>query len=413
VRLFRLSRKPGSGEEERELVLHTDAEAPPDTTSSTAPADGESEGRQSSPPSEPEDIPVQDLLSDLVGVSHRLGITPRAPPEPSVDELPDVDAEPSGDEPSVDELPDVDAEPSVDEPGVDEPADVDAEPSGDEPTGDEPPAVDAQPSEEEDTAEPDASEGPLAALSPTGYRRYALHVLLLGLALVAAIVGLIGAGQLARTALPQSSPDDVQARHSRPPIFVATLTASGEDQAQAAATPAPEVTPVPAPQLQPAYFLYTVQAGDAIIAIAETFAITPDYILWNNPDVIEDPNLLHVGQELLIPSVDGIIYRVKPGDTLPDIAALYQIDVESILAFAPNGLTSADSAIEGMVLILPGAVPPLLPRPPEVVEPTASEPQPTEPAPTPEAPTPSEPQAMEPTPTPEDSPSFSIGHIWP
>ena len=385
MRLFRLSRKPGSGEEERELVLHTDAEAPPDTTSSTAPADGESEGRQSSPSSEPEDIPVQDLLSDLVGVSRSLGITPRAPPEPSVDE------------PSVDELPDVDAEPSGDEP------------SGDEPTGD----VDAQPSEEEDTAEPDASEGPLAALSPTGYRRYALHVLLLGLALVAAIVGLIGAGQLARTALPQSSPDDVQARYSRPPIFVATLTASGEDQAQAAATPAPEVTPVPAPQLQPAYFLYTVQAGDAIIAIAETFAITPDYILWNNPDVIEDPNLLHVGQELLIPSVDGIIYRVKPGDTLPEIAALYQIDVESILAFAPNGLTSADNAIEGMVLILPGAVPPLLPRPPEVVEPTASEPQPTEPAPTPEAPTPSEPQAMEPTPTPEDSPSFSIGHIWP
>jgi len=37
-------------------------------------------------------------------------------------------------------------------------------------------------------------------------------------------------------------------------------------------------------------------------------------------------------------------------------AALYQIDVESILAFAPNGLTSPDNAIEGMVLILPGAV---------------------------------------------------------
>jgi LysM repeat protein len=237
------------------------------------------------------------------------------------------------------------------------------------------------------------------------------------MAVAAAIVGLISAGQLALTALPDSSPAQ---GHSTPPVGVATVPgiAPGLDgQPQTAVEPTPEIptepTPEPAPELQPAYFLYTVQPGDAVSAIADTFAISPDYVLWNNPDVIEDPNLLLVGQELLIPSVNGIIYRVKPGDTLSRIAALYQLDVDSIVGFAPNGLTSANDAIAGMVLILPGAVPPLLPQPPEVIEPTPSEPQAVQPTPAAEAPTPSEPQAVQPTPTAEESPSFSIGRISP
>ncbi len=316
MKLFRLRGKPGSGEEVRELVLDTDAEAQAPTQDGIEPevkaepaADTPTpnvaaEAEESTPTSEPNNIPVQDLLSDLMGVSRRLGITPRAHDQPHPDETPDASAEPA---------------------------------------------------EEEDAAEPDGSGGPQpAAPSPTGYRRYALHGLILGLALAAAIggfMGFVGAKQLAQS----------QAGYPNRPIVVATVPgiAPGQDgQAETAAEPTPEATPEPTPELQPAYFLYTVQLGDAVFAIAEAFAISPDYILWNNPEVIYDPNLIQVGEELLIPSADGIIYHVKPGDTLSDIAALYQIDVESILAFVPNGLTSPDNAIEGMVLILPGAVPP-------------------------------------------------------
>jgi LysM repeat protein len=368
VELFRLSLKPESGEEEKEIVLNTDAEM-------QAPAQDGTDAEESTPAPEPADIPIQDLLSDLVGVSRRLGITPPARAEPAADEASDVSAEPAADE-----------------------------------TRD----ADAERSEEGDAAEPDSSEGPqVTGPSPTGYRRYALHGLLLTLALVAAIGGFFGAERLTRTESTQGSPAQSQDDDSRLPIIVATVPSAAAGQAPTTAEPTPEATPEPAPDLQPAYFLYTAQPGDAVIAIAEAFAISPDYILWNNPDLIYDPNLVLIDQELLIPSVDGIIYRAKPGDTLSAIAALYQIDVESIVDFAPNGLTSPDNAIEGMVLILPGAVPPLLPWPPEVVEPTASEPQPTEPTPTPEAPTPSEPQAMEPTPTAEEPPPFSIGHIYP
>jgi LysM repeat protein len=391
VERFRLGQTPGSAEDERQLVLDTDAEAQAAAPEDESPiglgaaAVSQTGAEESTPPSGLEDIPIQTLLDDLVGVSRSLGITPHAPSEPSSDECREVDAE--------------------------------------------------RDEEEEDAIEPNPSEGSRAtAPSSARYRRYALHVLLFSLAVAAAMVGLISAGQLALTALPDSSPAQV---HSTPPVGVATVpgVAPGLDgEPQTAVEPTPELptepTPEPAPELQPAYFLYTVQPGDAVFAIADTFAISPDYILWNNPDVTEDPNLLMVGQELLIPSVNGIIYRVKPGDTLSRIAALYQIDIESIVGFAPNGLASPNDAITGMVLILPGAVPPLLPQPPEVTEPTASQPQPTEPTPTPEAPAPSEPQAMQPTPTPEaptpsepqavqptptaeESPSFSIGRISP
>jgi LysM repeat protein len=450
---FRLTPKPGSGEEEREIVLDTNAEAQapdqdgteaelkPEASADTSTPDSEPEAEESTPAPEPEDIPIQDLLSDLVGVSRRLGVTQRARTEPDSDETPDANAEPVSDEtpdanaqPSSDETPDANAQPVSDET-----RDANAQPSSDET-----PDANAQPDEEKNAPELDSPGDPQAERpSLTGYRRYALHALFLSLALAAAIGVLMGAERLVRTEPAQRSP-----------IIVATVPglAPGLDgQPQTTPEPTPEpppiLTPEPTPELQPAYFLYTVQPGDTVSGIAAVFAISPAYILWNNPGVVYDPNLVLVGEQLLIPSVDGIIYHAKPGDTLPDIAALYQIDVESILTFAPNGLTSSDGVIEGMILILPGAVPPLLPRPPEVVEPTASEPQPTEPTPTPEAPTASEPQAMEPTPPPEaptpsepqameptptaeaptssepqameptppaeESPSFSIGHTYP
>jgi len=70
--------------------------------------------------------------------------------------------------------------------------------------------------------------------------------------------------------------------------------------------------------------------------------------------------MLLVGEKLLIPSVNGLVYTVTLGDTLSDLAAFYQVDVQSITSFAPNKLSSPDDVIEGMVLVLPGAVPPLV-----------------------------------------------------
>jgi murein DD-endopeptidase MepM/ murein hydrolase activator NlpD len=112
-----------------------------------------------------------------------------------------------------------------------------------------------------------------------------------------------------------------------------------------------------------------------VSSVAQSFGVDSNYILWNNPGV-QDADMLLVGANLLIPSVNGLVYTVTLGDTLSDVAAFYQIDVQSITAFGPNGLSSADDIIEGKVLVLPGAVPPAPPPPPEPDPAPAPEPEP-------------------------------------
>jgi murein DD-endopeptidase MepM/ murein hydrolase activator NlpD len=155
----------------------------------------------------------------------------------------------------------------------------------------------------------------------------------------------------------------------QPPAVLATLPGvvppqAPEPEPAPTATATPSPTPEPTPEPLPLFYTYTIQPGDTLEGIAAAFGISLDYILWNNRELGNDPSFVVVGQELIVPSVDGIIYRVKLGDTLSDIAAYYGIDVESIVGFPANGLTAANSVIEGATLLLPGAVPPPPPPPP-------------------------------------------------
>ena len=155
-------------------------------------------------------------------------------------------------------------------------------------------------------------------------------------------------------------------------------------QAEARATAAPSTTSPSAapdstathgasPAQQAPFTTYTIQPGDTVSSIAQAFGIDANYIMWNNPEVREDPDYLLIGANVLIPSVNGLVYTVTLGDTLGDIAAYYQTDVQSITAFSPNGLSSPDDVIEGMVLVLPGAVPPPPAPPPAELEPVIIE----------------------------------------
>ena len=207
----------------------------------------------------------------------------------------------------------------------------------------------------------------------------------------------------------------VKSAYLKPPVVVYTIPGiMARHQAEAKATGlVPETTPdataspdasggslVSAePAVQQAFFQYTIQAGDTIGSIAAAFGVGEDYILWNNPEVGADPNFLLVGEALLIPSVNGLVYHVAYGDTLTDIAAVYQIDVQSILGFVANGIATPDGLSEGMVLLLPGAVPPPAPIPAAVA---AVEESPFDPS-----------DDGSTLPVPADRPASSVGFIWP
>lgn len=158
---------------------------------------------------------------------------------------------------------------------------------------------------------------------------------------------------------------EARAGYLKPSALVSTVPSLiARHEAEVAATtasPAPQPTAEPTVTVReplPAFFTYTIQPGDTMGGIAAGYGISEAYLLWNNPEVSADPDLLYVGGTLLVPGVDGIVYNVTLGDTLGGIAAYYDVTVDSIVSYSPNNLSSPDSLIDGSVLVIPGAVPP-------------------------------------------------------
>lgn len=108
---------------------------------------------------------------------------------------------------------------------------------------------------------------------------------------------------------------------------------------------------------------YVVQSGDTIISIAENFGISPDTVLWANGQRLEDnPDLLMVGQELIILPVSGVYHTVVEGDTLESIAEKYKVDVSAITELEHNKMEEPYEITPGQKLIVPGGEKPYVPR---------------------------------------------------
>lgn len=98
------------------------------------------------------------------------------------------------------------------------------------------------------------------------------------------------------------------------------------------------------------YQTYKVTSGDTISGIAKKFGLTNISTLISVND-IGNVRQLAAGQKLRIPSIDGIIYTVKSGDSINSIVKKYNVRLESVLDV--NELTS-DVLTAGQQLFLPG-----------------------------------------------------------
>lgn len=102
--------------------------------------------------------------------------------------------------------------------------------------------------------------------------------------------------------------------------------------------------------------VYVVQAGDTLSGIAERFGLHLNTVMWAGGLEL-CPQLLRVGQELMILPVDGVHHVVEAGDTLAAIAERYNVQPEAIVGWEPNGLESTETPLsEGQVLIIPGGL---------------------------------------------------------
>lgn len=108
---------------------------------------------------------------------------------------------------------------------------------------------------------------------------------------------------------------------------------------------------------------YVVQSGDSVFGIAEKFGLKPETILWSNPALESNPDLLRVGDRVAILPTNGVYHKIAAKDTLSSIAKQYKVDVKAISGYAWNNLGDESQAIPvGAYLIVPGGQKPYVSR---------------------------------------------------
>ncbi len=128
-------------------------------------------------------------------------------------------------------------------------------------------------------------------------------------------------------------------------------------------TPTPTLTPTPVPPRA-----HNVQPGETLSDIAQLYEVAVDDILALNPEV--DPELIREGQVLLVPpesaaegssSTQGqddefLVHVVDSGETLSSIGAEYAVSVGILRA--ANDLSGDDETIQpGQSLVIPISTP--------------------------------------------------------
>lgn len=94
--------------------------------------------------------------------------------------------------------------------------------------------------------------------------------------------------------------------------------------------------------------LYVVHKGDTLPAIAKMFDVSVNTIRWANNI---SGSTISVGQTLVILPISGIQHTVKSGDTLVSIAKLYKGDLTEILQY--NNLSKDSKLAVGDTVFIP------------------------------------------------------------
>ncbi len=108
--------------------------------------------------------------------------------------------------------------------------------------------------------------------------------------------------------------------------------------------------------------VYVVRPGDTLSEIAEMFDVSVNTILWAND--LKSVKDVHPGDTLIILPVSGIEHKIVKGDTLKSLAKRYGADSDDIITF--NRLDSQTLLAIGTTVIIPGgkvAAPVRAPRP--------------------------------------------------
>lgn len=145
-----------------------------------------------------------------------------------------------------------------------------------------------------------------------------------------------------------------------PPPPTPTPTATPAPTATPTPTPEPTPEPPPAPPPEPSPTeVYVVEPGDTLADIATMFETTVEELLRLND--LPEPSLLYAGQDIVVPrraqapppdeGTGTIVHVVQVGETLAAIAESYGTTVEAILEL--NDLPDPDVIPVGESILVP------------------------------------------------------------
>lgn len=114
--------------------------------------------------------------------------------------------------------------------------------------------------------------------------------------------------------------------------------------------------------------VYVVREGDSLSQIAEMYEVTANTILWAND--LTSANAIKPGDSLIILPISGVRYVLQKGDTITSIARTYAGNIDDIIAY--NGLLSATDISVGDTVVIPGGRVATLPVPKKITPKTSA-----------------------------------------
>ncbi len=104
------------------------------------------------------------------------------------------------------------------------------------------------------------------------------------------------------------------------------------------ASPSSNISP-----LRDGLLTYQVEEGDSVSTIAAKFGISVNTIIWANN--LKSSGLIQPDQEIVILPVSGVLHKVKSGESLESIAALYNVSEDEIATFNRGALRADEIVI--------------------------------------------------------------------
>jgi murein DD-endopeptidase MepM/ murein hydrolase activator NlpD len=104
---------------------------------------------------------------------------------------------------------------------------------------------------------------------------------------------------------------------------------------------------------------HAVAAGDTLYALAQKYGLRAETLIWAN-NMEQNPDLLRLGQKLIVLPINGVYHTVIAKDTIESIAKQYKAKPADIIAYKGNNLNPKNPAITvGQKLIVPGGSKPI------------------------------------------------------